>query len=134
MTDNHSSEISRLCEDCHQFFGSAETHFRCSVCYKHFVQRQGNSHPPASSSPQSPPASTEAVTPTPVADQADKNRCFTCSKKLNLLGIQCKCSYIFCAAHRDPSSHSCTYDFRGEHARKLSQVNTQVAPSSLKRL
>jgi hypothetical protein len=35
-------------------------------------------------------------------EQKDKKRCFDCNKKVGLLGIECKCSYVYCNAHRLP--------------------------------
>jgi predicted nucleic acid binding AN1-type Zn finger protein len=35
-----------------------------------------------------------------------------CKKKLMLSDYPCKCSQIFCSAHRFPETHSCSFDFR----------------------
>jgi hypothetical protein len=32
--------------------------------------------------------------------QEAKNRCWTCNKKIGITGFQCRCNYVFCAAHR----------------------------------
>ncbi len=38
-------------------------------------------------------------------EQLDKKRCFTCNKKTGLLGIECKCTFVFCNGHRLPEAH-----------------------------
>eukprot|EP01084_Bolivina_argentea_P062333 113969_1 len=53
--------------------------------------------------------------------QPNRRRCFTCNKKIGLLGIECRCKLIFCSLHRYPDAHDCTYDFKTngrEHLRK----------------
>ena len=45
-------------------------------------------------------------------EQTNKKKCFSCSKKLGLLGIECKCGYVYCNGHRLPESHDCDFDFR----------------------
>ena len=35
-----------------------------------------------------------------------------CKKKLFLSDFQCKCTKIYCSAHRAPEVHSCTFDFK----------------------
>ena len=34
--------------------------------------------------------------------QADRKRCFNCKKKVGLLGIECKCGFVYCNTHRLP--------------------------------
>jgi predicted nucleic acid binding AN1-type Zn finger protein len=48
------------------------------------------------------------------AIQVDKKKCFACKKKVGLLGTECKCSFVYCNAHRLPESHSCSFDFRAK--------------------
>ena len=45
-------------------------------------------------------------------EQKDRKRCFTCNKKIGLLGIECKCSFVFCNGHRLPEEHECEFDHR----------------------
>ena len=32
----------------------------------------------------------------------DRKRCFDCKKKVGLLGVECKCGFVFCNKHRLP--------------------------------
>eukprot|EP01084_Bolivina_argentea_P228496 385909_1 len=49
--------------------------------------------------------------------QKNRKRCYGCNKKVGLVGVQCKCGLVFCALHRYPEEHDCTFDFKG-HGRK----------------
>ena len=42
-------------------------------------------------------------------EQANKGRCFVCSKRLPV-PIECRCRRTFCSAHRFPLDHQCSYD------------------------
>jgi AN1-type zinc finger protein 5/6 len=44
--------------------------------------------------------------------QVDRKRCFTCKKKVGLLGNECKCKFVFCNAHRLPEEHCCNFNFK----------------------
>ena len=46
-----------------------------------------------------------------------KNRCYFCNKKipLTLRGMACQCGFEFCALHRLPEEHKCTFDHREQH-------------------
>lgn len=41
-----------------------------------------------------------------------KNRCHVCHKNLGILGIQCRCGFMFCNLHRFSEAHQCTFDFK----------------------
>ena len=40
------------------------------------------------------------------------NRCGGCRKKLALTDFECRCKTRFCALHRAPEEHACTFDFK----------------------
>lgn len=37
-----------------------------------------------------------------IIEKVNKDRCATCSRKLRLLGIECRCGMFFCNSHRLP--------------------------------
>ncbi|XP_057803673.1 zinc finger A20 and AN1 domain-containing stress-associated protein 4-like [Salvia miltiorrhiza] len=41
-----------------------------------------------------------------------RSRCSVCRRRLGLLGFACRCGAAFCAAHRHPEAHGCTFDFK----------------------
>lgn len=53
-------------------------------------------------------------------------RCLTCRKKLDLTACPCRCGAKFCAAHRLPEEHACTFDYTAEGKRTLSTLMVAV--------
>jgi predicted nucleic acid binding AN1-type Zn finger protein len=53
--------------------------------------------------------------------QQQKARCPVegCNKKLTLVDFKCKCQNTYCAKHRVPDTHACSYDFRQEQTNLL---------------
>lgn len=53
--------------------------------------------------------------------QTQKVRCPVegCNKKLGLVDFKCKCQNTYCAKHRLPDTHACSYDFRQEQTNRL---------------
>lgn len=40
-----------------------------------------------------------------------RNRCFSCRKKVGILGFECRCGDVFCGGCRMPEDHECTADW-----------------------
>ncbi len=49
----------------------------------------------------------------------DESHCFRCNKHVGLLGFSCKCNRKYCALHRYPETHSCSFDHKEHNKRKL---------------
>jgi len=81
----------------------------------------------SSASPPPPPSPTDAY-------QVNKRKCWTCQKKLALTPMSCKCCFTFCASHRYPESHACTFDFKQDGKRKLDFLNPPLKAAKLVRL
>ena len=54
------------------------------------------------------------------------NKCGSCAKKLKLTDMACKCQHRFCALHRMPETHACTFDFHGAAKTLLQSQNPVV--------
>ena len=54
--------------------------------------------------------------PSPKPLKKKRNRCnhTSCRKKLKLSNISCRCKHRFCAHHRLPEQHDCSYNFKNE--------------------
>lgn len=86
------------------------------------------------------PQSQEKVGGPPV--QKNRGRCFSCNKKVGLLGFDCKCGYVFCSAHRhaissekDKSSgHKCTFGWQDFDRKILADSMEVVAPKKIEKL
>ena len=63
--------------------------------------------------------------------QANTSRCWTCNRKIGLLGFQCKCEYYFCAEHRYSDRHECAFDFKAQGKQLLTKANPTIAPAKM---
>ena len=69
-------------------------------------------------------------------DSQKAYRCFVCQKKVGILPFTCKCdtSLFFCAQHRYPEDHGCTFDHKHEFQEKLQQVMPHVAATKIEKI
>jgi len=102
----------------------------------------------ASSSAQPEPAATSpaivgAARPAEAVEQEDEppkkvqantSRCWTCNRKIGLLGFQCKCEYFFCAEHRYSDRHECAFDYKAQGKQQLTKANPTIAPSKMEEI
>ena len=59
-------------------------------------------------------------------DPGMHERCHLCNKKAGTVPFRCKCGHVFCAKHRHPEDHACTYDHKGEGKADLAAKNPKV--------
>jgi hypothetical protein len=79
---------------------------------------------------ESPP-SPVVITDVPTAaspDKKRKNRCQICRVKIGLTFFSCRCddSAQFCATHRYPHAHSCTFDHKQQKKALIEKANPVV--------
>ena len=67
------------------------------------------------------------------AEQVNKQRCFTCSKRLPV-PIECRCRRTFCSQHRFPLDHQCSYDAQSEHKKRLRKALILTQTSKMDRI
>ena len=77
--------------------------------------------------PDAPPADDE---PEPKR-QLNTSRCWSCNKKIGLLGFKCKCEFFFCAEHRYSDKHECAFDYKALGKEQLTNANPTICPSKL---
>ena len=65
---------------------------------------------------------------------ANPNRCGTCRKKLTLTDLECRCKARFCAAHRMPEEHACTFDFKSHGLAFLEKQLTKALADKMERI
>ena len=59
-------------------------------------------------------------------------RCkFAECKRKAYSAMTCKCGNVYCSLHKPDTAHSCSYDYRTEHQRTLSNQNPRVVASRL---
>ena len=62
-------------------------------------------------------------------------RCGACKKKVGVTaGFECRCGTVFCAEHRYPDAHGCTYDFKSADRAVLSKNNPRLEGVKMERL
>lgn len=127
-----------LCTKCFQFYGTADSDFLCSKCYKEAKknQPQEEKEKKESSSPDAkkdkPDEEESKKESKPV--QTDTTKCWSCKRKVGLMGISCKCGYTYCSKHRIPEEHDCEFDFKGASYAKDLEKNPQVAPQKMEKI
>ena len=84
---------------------------------------------PAAAAPSAEPDPPEE--PPPKKIQANTSRCFTCNKKIGLLGFKCKCEFVFCAEHRYSDKHECAFDYKAQGKELLTRANPVIAPKKV---
>lgn len=49
-----------------------------------------------------------------------------CTKKLGIMPFVCRCEKEFCAKHRMPEIHQCSFDYKTSGRETLQKVNQQI--------
>jgi len=66
--------------------------------------------------------------------QQDTTRCWSCNKKVGLLGFRCRCEYVFCGLHRYSDKHDCPFDYKTLGRTQLTKANPVVIGSKLDKI
>ncbi|KAG5181253.1 hypothetical protein JKP88DRAFT_215153 [Tribonema minus] len=83
---------------------------------------KGDAAPPAEETAVTTASAGKQQEQSPPGVQKNRSRCYNCSKKVGLTGLECKCGYVFCSKHRYPEEHSCSYDFRASDRAQLAKT------------
>jgi len=138
-----------LCSNGCGFFGNPLTSNMCSKCHRDTQarQQQKQQNLENKSEPIKYEVREQAAPPAPVVEQpqeeqekndrkiqADTTRCFSCNKKVGLLGFKCRCDYVFCSMHRYSDKHECSFDYRSMNKAALQKANPVVIGSKLEKI
>jgi hypothetical protein len=118
----------------------------CSKCYRDTRPQQTHDN----NKPEPPKAEIKAPAPVvqpQVAEQPqeeqeqddrkiqkDTTRCWSCTKKVGLLGFKCRCDYVYCATHRYSDKHECSFDYKSMNKAALQKANPVVKGSKLEKI
>lgn len=120
-----------ICKKCKTFFGCQEG--LCSKCFKESNTLkvpqidQGQLLNSCVKMEEEKKEMTSLNPPTP-------DKCFKCAKKLGPINFYCKCGQYYCAKHRHPEEHCCSFDHKAAGIRKLSQENPLVEAPKFEKL
>ncbi|XP_017250995.1 zinc finger A20 and AN1 domain-containing stress-associated protein 4-like [Daucus carota subsp. sativus] len=59
------------------------------------------------------------------------NRCCSCGKRVGLTGSSCRCGNLYCADHRYPDKHECSFDNRAAGNDAIRKANPVAKKKSL---
>ena len=137
-TQTKEPEASPSCKNGCGFFGSPQNQGYCSVCYAQFIKSQTEEKKHITPAPEVTSVHQDApsqVQQTPAKDeQKDKTRCWSCNKKVGLVGIPCRCTYIFCPKHRQAEAHSCCFDYKASGRDKLVKANPVIVAEKIQKV
>jgi len=66
--------------------------------------------------------------------QKNLSKCWTCKKKVGLLGFKCHCGFVFCGVHRYPEKHLCMFDYKTNARINLVKQNPKVSATKITHL
>lgn len=76
----------------------------------------------------------EEIKPPKKKVQKKRHRCWSCKKKVGILGFECKCDYVFCSKHRYASAHDCDFDYKEANQNIIKKLNPQVKREKFERI
>eukprot|EP01017_Pseudomicrothorax_dubius_P027039 TRINITY_DN306_c0_g2_i2.p1 TRINITY_DN306_c0_g2~~TRINITY_DN306_c0_g2_i2.p1 ORF type:complete len:157 (-),score=28.72 TRINITY_DN306_c0_g2_i2:115-585(-) len=132
-----------LCQGCFEFFGNPNTEGMCSKCYrdrntplKHEELEQEVPPVEEEVKMEEVPVIAEPVQeiPEPVNNQSDHSKCWSCTRKVGMMGYKCKCEFTFCKVHRLPEEHECSFDFQTRDRLKLANANPVVKGEKVQKI
>jgi len=119
------------------FFGSADQDDMCSKCYKDAAQKKRELAAQEAAKAEKDKkggAADELPDQKIVVEQTDFEKCWTCAKRIGLLGFSCRCGYKFCAFHRYSDDHNCPVDYKQLDRKKLTVLNPRVETTKVKKI
>jgi hypothetical protein len=111
------------------FFGNEQTNNYCSKCFAETGTKEAMVVDDDSKQLNDDPSGRSYQ-----KEQFNKSRCWECKKKIGLVGVKCRCNYVFCNVHRQPEDHNCDVDYLEISKQNLSKHNPVVIGSKIEKI
>jgi len=117
--------MNALCPNCATFYGNATTLGLCSSCHKQHLKTHSVLQ-----------EATKFTLPTLKEErQQDHSKCFTCRRKIGLLGVKCTgCACSYCNAHRLKEQHNCDGAFLPPQKQDPKNMPCSMVPSKIEKI
>ncbi|XP_010917248.1 zinc finger A20 and AN1 domain-containing stress-associated protein 8-like [Elaeis guineensis] len=146
MASEEGCKNPSLCANGCGFFGSSTTLNLCSKCFKAFCLDQQQPVAPIAivtmnamvdeggdGTTHSPTAG--AVLPSSSGGESAKQRCNRCNKRVGPAGgFKCRCGATYCAVHRYPEEHECTFDYKAAGRSAIAKANPVVRANKFEKI
>lgn len=129
-----AADAPKKCTKKCGFFGAAKFNGMCSVCWGKESKEEAKTWKAKLKKAMTKIKCMRAFLSAPRLKQKHKNRCWQCKRKIGIVGIECRCGYIFCGKHRYAQEHKCTYDHRAHQQKKLRKENKQILAAKIDKL
>jgi len=116
------------------FFGADKFDGMCSVCWDKESKEKAKTWKAKLKMAEIKLKCVRAFRSAPRLKQANKKRCWQCKRKVGIVGIECRCGYIFCGKHRYADEHDCIFDHKRHQQAKLRKENKQIVTSKIDKL
>lgn len=123
-----SPKKRKLCKNDCGFYGDFMTDYYCSVCYTKIKEQKAEQAACKSEEVEESESSVEEIL------QKDFTKCWKCSRRIGLLGFECKCKYKFCGMHRYAEQHDCNYNYKKHEIKKLRMMNEGIENQKLRKI
>lgn len=138
MFEERGHMVAILCIECGVNPGRLLTDGLCSICFRELVMKENAAMKKRKEEAKIrdqearllEEAKRKEEEELEARRQKNTTRCYKCGKKTGLTGFECKCGYIFCAAHRHAEDHACAFDHKAHGRQILAQQNPKVQNST----
>ena len=109
----------KLCEGGCGFWGDPLNDNLCSQCFKKRKEEKEKSEIEKKRKIEEELRIKEELANKIEVKQTDFTRCWSCNRKIGLVGFTCDCGYNFCGKHRMAEQHSCPIDYKKKDRKVL---------------
>ena len=121
--------VRKLCKGGSGFYGNEDKDGFCSKCWRSMTEAVSQAEEILQMDDEQDESATAAA-----ILQTNLTRCWTCKRRIGLLGFECRCKYKFCGKHRYPEKHACTVDHRKRERKRLREENAVLENQKIQKI